>query len=201
MSIQSNINQGISLASLLISQSDFAKTQAAARRLGKEIDANKAVGDEALAGIKAALEGAEQPMTGEELDMGDYGDASIYNDSVIRLADLRGRMASLKPSAENVEAYSMAKSNARDAQTRQDDPSSALYTLKNGGISMSRLQKQQQMKESAVDAGMAEAARLADSNMLDLSKLDERTLDRVNRAYKRAERDTKYLTKKDGGNQ
>lgn len=57
------------------------------------------------------------------------------------------------------------------------------------------------MKDAATDAGMAEAQRLADSNMLDLSKLDARTIDRVNRAYKKAERDTKYLTKKDGGNQ
>lgn len=202
MSIQSTINQGLSLAALLVSQSDFAKTQAEARRLGKEIDATKAVGGEALTGIKTALEGAEQPMTGEELDMGDFADASIYNESVIRLAGLHGRMASLKPSAANVEAYSTAKTSAREAQERQADPSSALYTLKNGGISMSRLQKQQQAASSAQDAGAAEAERLAASNMLDLSKLDERTIERVNRAYKKAQHDSYYLNKNNpiGGN-
>ena len=111
-------------------------------------------------------------------------------------------MASLKPSAKNVEAYSVAKSNARAAQERQDDPSSALYTLKNGGISMTRLQKQQQAASAAQDAGAAEAERLAASNMLDLSKLDARTVDRVNRAYKKAEHDSYYLNKNNpiGGN-
>ena len=202
MNIQASINQGISLAALLVSQSDFAKTQAEARRLGKEIKATKSVESESLTGIKTALEGAEQPMTGEELDMGDFADASIYNESVMRLANLQGRMASLKPSAKNVEAYSVAKSNARAAQERQDDPSSALYTLKNGGISMTRLQKQQQAASAAQDAGAAEAERLAASNMLDLSKLDARTVDRVNRAYKKAEHDSYYLNKNNpiGGN-
>ena len=195
MSIQSTINQGLSLASLLISQSDFAKTQAEARRVGKEIDATKSVRNEALTGVKTALEGVEEPMTGEELDMGDFADASIYNESVIRLAGLQGRLASLRPSAKNVETYSTAKTNAREAQERQDDPSSALYTLKDGGISMSRLQKQQQAASSAQDAGAAEAERLAASNMLDLSKLDERTVGRVNRAYKKAEHDSYYLNK------
>lgn len=203
MSIQSTINQGLSLASLLISQSDFAKTQAEARRIGKEIEATQAVRNKALTGIKTALEGVEQPMTGEELDMGDFADASIYNESVMRLAGLQGRMASLKPSTENVDTYSMAKTSAREAQERQNDPSSALYTLKNGGVSMSRLQKQQQAASAAQDAGAAEAERLAASNMLDLSKLDERTIERVNRAYKKAEHDSYYLRKNNpiGGNE
>lgn len=213
MSIQANINQGISLAGLLLSQTPMAATQREKQaeaqrietekgRIGKQIENATKLKDQALVGIKTQLEEVPEGMTGEELDMGDFSDVSIYNKQQVRLGELYERMATIDPTDENFDKYTQQITEAKEAEKRMKNPQT-LYQLKNGGVSMS--QKRDMAKSAAADAGKAEAARLAESrnltNMLDLSKLDERTIDRVNRAYKRAERDTKYLTKKDGGNQ
>lgn len=214
MSIQSNINQGISLLSLLASQTPAAaahrekaaeeqRIETEKGRVGKQIENATKLKDQALAGIKTQLEEVPEGMTGEELDMGDFSDVSIYNKQQIRLGELHEQMARLDPSDENFDKYTQAITSAKEAEERINNPKTSFYQLKNGGVSLS--QKRDKAKTSAADAGRVEAERLAESrnltNMLDLSKLDERTIGRVNRAYKKAERDTKYLTKKDGGNQ
>lgn len=176
MSIQSNINQGISLMSLLVSQSPIA-------------DANR----ERIKEAKIQEQADKDVETYER--MADYGmeptneaEAAVQLKIAEKGASAHQKQFELNPTTQNYRMYQASLGDVNELQGQ-----------------LSKFQKQQQMKGAATDAGAAEAQRLAESrnltNMLDLSKLDERTIDRVNRAYKRAERDTKYLTKKDGGNQ
>lgn len=176
MSIQANINQGISLAGLLLSQTPMAaahrekvaeaqKAEAAQRQADKDVETYERMAD-------YGIEPTNEAEAAVQLEIAEKG-ASAYQ-----------KQFELNPTTHNYNRYRASLGDVGDLQGQ-----------------LSKFQKQQQMKGAATDAGMAEAQRLADSNMLDLSKLDARTLDRVNRAYKRAERDTKYLTKKDGGNQ
>ena len=176
MSIQGNINQGISLMSLLASQSPMADEQR-----------------ERIKNAKIQKQADKDVETYEQ--MADYGiDPTNEAEAAVQLqiaekgASAYQKQFELNPNTHNYNRYQASLGDVGDLQSQ-----------------LSKFQKQQQMKESAADAGMAEATRIAESrdltNMLDLSKLDERTLGRVNRAYKRAERDTKYLRKKDGGNQ
>lgn len=172
MSIQANINQGISLVSLLISQSPMADAQ---REKIKEEKIQKQADKD--------VETYER-MADYGIDPTNEAEAAVQLQIAEKGASAYQKQFELNPNTHNYKRYQASLGDVGDLQGQ-----------------LSKFQKQQQMKTTAADAGMAEAQRLADSNMLDLSKLDTRTLDRVNRAYKRAERDTKYLTKKDGGNQ
>lgn len=172
MSIQANINQGISLMSLLLSQSPMADAQ---REKIKE--------DKIQEQADKDVETYEQ-MADYGIDPTNEAEAAVQLQIAEKGASAYQKQFELNPNTRNYKKYQASLEDVGDLQGQ-----------------LSKFQKQQQTKQIAADAGMAEAQRLADSNMLDLSKLDARTLDRVNRAYKRAERDTKYLTKKDGGNQ
>ena len=172
MSIQSNINQGISLMSLLVSQSPLADAQ---REKIKEAKIQKQADKD--------VETYER-MADYGIDPTNEAEAAVQLQIAEKGASAYEKQFELNPTTYNYGRYQASLGDVGDLRGQ-----------------LSKFQKQQQMKDAATDAGMAEAQRLADSNMLDLSKLDARTIDRVNRAYKKAERDTKYLTKKDGGNQ
>lgn len=172
MSIQANINQGISLMSLLVSQSPMADEH---RERIKEAKIQQQA-DKDVETYERMAEHGQDPTNEAE--------AAVQLKIAEKGAAAYQKQFELNPNTYYYGRYQASLGDVGELQGQ-----------------LSKFQKQQKMKESATDAGMAEAQRLADSNMLDLSKLDTRTLDRVNRAYKRAERDTKYLTKKDGGNQ
>jgi hypothetical protein len=89
-----------------------------------------------------------------------------------------GKAFELDPTVKN---YKMYEATARD-----------IKDLKN---TKSKLGKQQQAASFAQDALAAEQARIHNSRMLDLSNLDERTVGRVERSYKKAQHDTYYLNK------
>lgn len=180
MSIQANINQGISLAGLLLSQTPMAATHRE-----KVAEAQRA---------EAAQRQADKDVETYE-KMADYGiepeneaEAAVQLQIAEKGAAAHQKQFELNPTTQN---YRMYQASLRDISDLSGQ--------------LSKFQKQQQTKDAAMDAGKAEAARIAESrnltNMLDLSKLDERTLGRVNRAYKKAEHDTYYLQKNKGGNQ
>lgn len=180
MSIQANINQGISLAGLLLSQTPMAAThrekvaeaqraEAAQRQADKDVETYERMADYGIEPANEA-EAAVQSMIAEK-------GAAAYE-----------KQFELNPTTKTYKQYTQAL-DAKGYYQREQ----------------SRLSKSQETKNAAMDAGKAEAERIAESrnltNMLDLSKLDERTLGRVNRAYKKAEHDTYYLQKNKGGNQ
>lgn len=201
MSIQSNINQTISLAGFLFSQSPLAEKHKAKVReeaametkqeaVNKAIDAYERFAEQgneidvavenwaekrAKAGVSTSPEQKKERAEAEQRgqlfiqEKGEEAYRSKYE---------------LDPTDRNYEMYVRAMAGRPDI-TRQ------------GKNYMSQLDKQIENRNKAADALAAEQSRIAASNSLDLSKLDERARPRVERAYKRAERDTKYLTKKE----
>ena len=180
MSIQSNINQGLSLMSLLASQSPMA---AAHREAVAEAQKAEEIQRQADKDVETYERMAEHGVEPE-----DEAEAAVQLQIAEKGASAYQKQFELNPNTHNYGRYQASLRDVGELQGR-----------------LSKFQKQQQMKDSAADAGMAETQRLAESrnltNMLDLSKLDERTIDRVNRAYKKAEHDTYYLQKNKGGNQ
>ena len=186
MSIQSTLNQGMSVAALLFSQSDFAKDLRGVRVAKRDIATYETMADEGrtieggveekLAKIKnpsdeMKAEAAENVATAQTAiaEMGEQGYKTLFR---------------LKPSAKTYADY---QKHAGDTTNIQKEKERYL----------SKLGKQEQAKMSADEALAAEAERIAATPSFDLSKLAEGPRARVERAYKKAERDTKYLSKKE----
>lgn len=170
MSIQSSINQGISVASLLLTQTPMAS----ARREAKAEE------------VQAAREKKESKKDIEAYEhMAEYGvEPTNEAEAAVQVAIAEkghaayGRAFELDPTVRN---YKMYKATAGDIEYYKN--------------AQSKLGKQQQAASSAQDALAAEQARIHNSRMLDLSNLDERTIGRVERSYKKAEHDSYYLRK------
>lgn len=205
MSIQSNINQGISLMGLLISQNpalreqaeykaDVERTQKRVNNLS-EIEANYT---EEI--NKALTEGKTELKDFLDTDAGGYLHAERAVSGEITSA--RKKLVELDPTAENLEAYAGYAGMNDDAFAHPENYTISPTTYK-GQLTYSigkkepktATSKAEDAAERAADAGAAEAARIASSHMYDLSRLHDAPRARVERAIKRAERDTKHLKK------
>ena len=201
MSIQAQLNQTLSLAGLLYSQTPMAEaqrekirekaaTEAKQKEVNKAIDAYERFAEHGAEIAEVTEDWAEKRaaagITTSPEQKKERAEAEQKGQLFIQE---RGENAyrskfEMDPTGENYEAYVRAMAD-RPNITQQ------------GKEYISQLDKQIQTRQKAADALAAEQARIAASNSLDLSKLDERARPRVERAYKRAERDTKYLTKKE----
>lgn len=199
MSIQSTINQGMSVAALLFSQSDFAKETRDIRMAEKNINKLSAIGKEADYGISQYVEGAGTDVSAADLkeNLPEFGIAARTREQI---AEQRQKIAELKPSKENIGKYTAAAEDAGEYSlvNAYKNPSSYTFGPREGALyGYTKKQKQDAAKASAADALTAEAERIAATPSFDLSKLAEGPRARVERAYKKAERDTKYLSKKE----
>lgn len=174
MSIQSNINQSISLMGLLISQSEYAKhTQEVSRAKKNVATAGKAA---EVAGESISDLPPDASLSTVEMHAG------LYDETLGALESAEQRLFSLDPTEKNYKEILKSREGRAEMKSAVSEE-------------ISSRKKAAEARAKAADAAEAEAERLRMSRMLDLSKLDERTTARVERAYKRAERDTKYLTK------
>lgn len=176
MSIQSNINQITSLAGMLMSQTPMA---AAARE--KEVEKQRLKGLQKNVGKAEAA--SEEVLKEYDNATGSYEQEAadeLYVSSLEKEVSAQEELFYADPTVEG--ARSIVKGKA------------ALAGYKEG--------LQDINKKKAEKALQDEQTRIADSNQivksLDISNIDERALPRLERAYKRAQRDTKYLAK--GGN-
>lgn len=178
MNIQSNINQMVSLAGLLVSQTPMA---AAAKE--------KAVEQQKLKGLQKNIgkaEAATEEVLKEYDDAkGSYEQAAaeeLFTSSFEKEATAQEELFYANPTAEGARSVVRYKAALAGHKDRLEDIA----------------------KEEASMALQKEQERIANSNQivksLDISNIDERALPRLERAYKKAQRDTKYLTKK-GGNE
>lgn len=182
MSIQSGINQALSVAGFLLPQTQWGQKQAALQDI-------KAYEKKAEFG-KATDDPAELAAQRDIAESGREAYRNLFN---------------IEPSEAAYQG--IVKSNRDILDINQG--SFAMDTKKTsggstgGGSIWDRLDNANSQARSSV---MAEQARFAASPMIfDLSEIDERARPRVQRAINRAQRDTKYLAKKDeqnqGGNQ
>lgn len=186
MSIQASINQTMSLAGLLFSQTPIAeegRIEAQHKRRVKEakrdINLAQAAENEALDTYVETVEkiskaGKEKGLSDAEIDNSimETAEYAVYKEAMAAETKAHSRLAELEPTKKNI----------------------------SGMVSRRRAEMEQlEVEQKARQALAAEQSRISKSNQvtksLDISKLDKRTLPRVERAYKRAERDTKYLTK------
>lgn len=199
MSIQSTINQGMSVAALLFSQSDFAKETRDVRILNKDIGKLEQIQESGRKEITDYVKGADEGAEVEAADIKDsvpgYGTMLEAEDAL--LAKHR-QLASIRPTRENIENYGYAKRNMggwdREAYANPEDYTFG-YHKGYDTYHVGKKQKQDAAKASAADALTAEADRIAATPSFDLSRLAEGPRARVERAYQRAERDTYYLNK------
>lgn len=207
MSIQSNINQGLSLVSLLLSQSPGAKA--------KEADDAAAIAKATTIGKEEGKKEAREERAAQELE--DTKRLFSEHSSLIKPYKLTDKVT-----METIDRHIMSRENAlRHGKKLQDlQPSDALAdqlaqwttevrTLKGKLKETHELGRQTAMRrknkpneDAAISAAAAlevEQDRIAASNAitrsLDISNIDERALPRLERAYSRAVRDTKYLSK------
>lgn len=171
MNIQSNINQTLSLAGLLWSQTSMAEEQKVKQAQQRKVKENK-----------KAIEEFER--------MGDYGVIpETEAEAAVQLAIAeKGRNAyqeqfMLDPHTKTYNKYLYAEDWVKELEGERDRIS------------------RNDAKRRAASALEDEVGRIEESNaltnMYDLSKIDERARPRLERAIKRAERDTQYLTKKE----
>ena len=199
MSIQSTINQGMSVAALLFSQSDFAKETRDVRILNKDIGKLEQIQESGRKEITEYVKGADE---GAKVEAGDIKDnvpgyGTMLEAEEALLAKHR-QLSSIRPTRENIENYGYAKSNmAGYDREAYANPADYTFGYHKGydTYSVGKKQKQDAAKIAANDALAAEAERIAATPSFDLSKLAEGPRARVERAYQRAERDTYYLNK------
>lgn len=171
MSIQGNINQIWSLSALLRSQNPETKRKAELYQANKYKQNLEKIEGEALEGYTEAINTPLEDIKKQTWDTARQMETEVHR-----------RITELDPTLGNVRGL-VYRQQAEADQAEADENEI--------------LTKQNKAKQSAAKAQMAEAQRLAESRMLDLSKLDERTIGKVERAYRHAERDTKYLSKKE----
>ena len=176
MNIQSNINQITSLAGMLMSQTPMAaaaKEKAIEQQRIKGLQKNVGKAEAATEEVLKEYDGAQGSYEQEAAD-------ELFASSLEKEVSAKEELFYADPTVEG--ARSIVRGKA------------ALAGYKEGLEDIA--------KEEAAMALKKEQKRRADSNQmvksLDISNIDERGLPRLERAYKRAQRDTKYLTK--GGN-
>lgn len=197
MSIQSTLNQGMSVAALLFSQSDFAKETREIRMANKNISKLSAISEEAGKGIRAYVTG-DPELIHEGTDVkSDVPELGIKTRAQEGIAREREKIAGLRPTTENIAANVEAQEQIGDFSFADayHNPENYTFRTVDGRVSLRR--KADEAKMSADEALAAEAERIAATPSFDLSKLAEGPRARVERAYKKAERDTKYLSKKE----
>lgn len=192
MSIQANINQGLSLVTLLFQQTDVAKKWSQETQAKKDLANYYKMAEQGVEIEEATEEWAENvaantggtapsPEMKKERAEGE----AAAQETIAQLGENAAKkLYELNPTEKTYQAYVRTATGIPSIRQQK-----AQY--------MSKLDKQIEAKNKAADALAAEQARLKEANSLDLSKLDERARPRVERAYKKAERDTKYLTKKE----
>lgn len=185
MSIQANINQTMSLAGLLFSQTPIAEEGKIAAQHKREVKEAKRgvnlagqVETEALEKYEEVADeiGKKEGLTEAQKDASlmETAEYQIWKETMSAETKAHSRLAELEPTEANISGMV----NRRRAELEQAE-----------------------IEQKAKDALAAEQKRIANSNkltdMYDLSKLHEGPRARVDRAIKKAERDTKYLTKKE----
>lgn len=184
MSIQSTINQGMSVAALLFSQSDTAKNLRSIRMAKKDIATYETMADEGRT-IEGEVEERMANFTNpsNELRKEAAENVAAAQTTIAEMGE-RGykELFRLKPSAETYNAYQRHAGEPGNIQREKER-----Y--------ISKLDKQKAEEIKANDAVAAEMERIAATPSFDLSKLAEGPRARVERAYQRAERDTYYLNK------
>lgn len=182
MSIQSNINQGISLLAMLATQTPMAEKQ-------KAIQAE----ERAKQGHMRQAEAFGEIVKSDEFvrPSRDAAEAEVKVGIANKGIEITRQLYEDEPDKLG---YETLVEFTRHRNMRQQEYDA--YT----DLEASRLQQKQQNATAMANLRAAmEWERMQEwndiSRSLDLSALDERTIPRVERAYKRAERDTKYLTK------
>lgn len=201
MSIQSTINQGMSVAALLFSQTDFAKETRDVRILNRDIGKLEQIQESGRKEITEYVKGADEGAKVEAEDIKEnvpgYGTMLEAEEALL---EKHRQLSSIRPTRENIENYGYAKRNMagydREAYANPADYTFGYVKGKEyDTYNVGKKQKQDTAKDAAKDALAAEADRIAATPSFDLSKLAEGPRARVERAYQRAERDTYYLNK------
>lgn len=188
MNIQANINQGISLMSLLYSQTPMAEEARESMAHTRQIKGAEGKIKEAEKAENIALEEYQKILDNPKItDEGILQSAEYkgYTAAGEAVEDAYKDLMRLDPSTgtyKRIVARQRESAEQREAveQVRKKSP----------------IDKQNETSIAANEALAAEQQRLA--NTPDFSHIDERARPRLERAYNRALRDTKYLTKKEG---
>lgn len=185
MSIQSTVNQGISLLGFMIGQTPMAAAQ---REKAVEAERTRKVKqDLARAGesTEASLSSLETVLDTSKSEGEKRTAEDLFSEQLKREIDIQTELFEREPTVERAQSLIHARTASRDydetlAEDRQENPTA-------------------RATREAQSALAAEQNRLAASNeitrSLDISNIDERALPRLERAYKRAQRDTRYLAK------
>lgn len=188
MSIQSNINQIFSLAGLVFPHTPLGQEMSKRYQVDKDIEAaNKFAeqGREIEESTESwAEERAAKGISTSPEQKKERAEAEAQGQNLLVEKGISAYKAKfdMDPTEKNYENYVRQLAGRPEIEQQKK-------------TYISKLDKQIESKNKAADALAAEQERIAASNRLDLSKLDERARPRVERAYKKAERDTKYLTK------
>ena len=193
MSIQSNVNQGISLVSLLASQTPMAAAQrekAVHSQQIKTLRENVSRAEEANYQALALAENAETEFKGnKEAEEAAY---EVYGDTLKAELEARERLFREDPTAEDVRQLVLTRGAISGYETGLAEARETADQKR--GIKSKTAEATKKARENLA----AEQERIAASNeitrSLDISNIDERALPRLERAYRRAQRDTKYLS-------
>lgn len=184
MSIQSNINQGISLLAMLATQTPMAEKQKAlaAEERAKQGHMRQAEALEEIViseeFVKPSESAAEAEVKVGIANKGIEITRQLYEDEPDKLGYETLVEFTKHRNMRQQELEGFTNLEAAKAQQKQQNATAMANIHK--AIEWSRQQDWNEISRS-----------------LDLSNLDERTIPKLERAYKRAERDTKYLKKED----
>lgn len=206
MSIQSTVNQGISLVSLLVAQSPAAqeKKKNEAEQLSRASARGSATGRQE---VKKQVEAQELENTRRLFDehsalVQTYGHNIRTDETIQRHIDTREAAMKHGKKLQDAEPDDARADLLAKWKTEIDWLKGRRKELINAGVEARKKQKNKPQEDAAISAAAAlevEQDRIAASNAitrsLDISNIDERALPRLERAYNRAVRDTKYLSK------
>lgn len=196
MSIQSNINQTWSLAAFLLTQSDAVKDWHAANRTQKQIGKLENIQKEAKKGVAQYVEGAGEEVPAAQVKE-DVPELGIVAQTNSQIAEKTKSLAETKPTTKNIQKYIDAKEQAGPGSIVELYENPEEYVIGPRKNALYGYTKVQQTKNKANEALQVEAERIAATPSFDLDKLHPSARARVERAYKKAEHDTKYLNKKE----
>lgn len=185
MSIQANINQSISLMGMLASQTSLAETQRTKARLKAE--------------DKAAIMQADKDIEVYE-KVADYGKTPETEGERVVQQEIaekgkRGYLSKfmLEPTEENLAMAERAADDIAELRAQK------IPEEKTSSRAAEKRKAREEAEKAAQVSLEEEQMRIAKTPSFDLDKLAEGPRARVERAYKKAEKDTYYLNKNTGG--
>lgn len=176
MSIQANVNQMLSLAGMAARLAPGAERKAEIYQTKQNLDR----ADTAF--FKAMVEHEKVLETNEVGSFKEEAAGALVNETEETVANLQRKLFELDPSTQNAKMAARAEGRLQ-------------------AIEKAKTERERLLGSTPEEALVKEQSRIASSNEvvrgLDLDKLAEGPRARVERAYKRAEKDTHYLNKKE----